>query len=156
LLPNVLAALALLGGLAQAADDSSAAEPAIARRLHRWTAACNAKDLAAVCSLFAPDLSYAADNILNGTRDQLCANLRKALASPGLMLRYEEPAIHEILVSGDLAVVRLTWTLIVERNGARHTTTEQGMDVFRRGPDGVWSIARYIAFTTRSNVSAPP
>jgi ketosteroid isomerase-like protein len=153
LLPCVVAALALFGASAQAAgpNDSSDAQAAIAERLHRWTAAFNAKDLDAVCSLFAPDLSYTVDDILNGSRDRLCANLREALARAGLTLRYDEPAIHEILVSGDLAVVRLTWTLTAEKNGARDVTTEQGIDVFRRAPDGGWSIARFIAFSTRPN-----
>jgi ketosteroid isomerase-like protein len=162
LLACVIAALALFGGAAQAAgpDDSSAATAAIAERLHRWTAAFNAKELTAICDLFAPDLSYTVDDILNGSRDRLCASIREALARPGLKLRYEEPTIHEILVSGDLAVVRLTWTLTAERNGARDLTTEEGMDVFRRAPDGLWSIARYIAFSTRPNAAlsagAPP
>lgn len=48
-----IAALALFSGTAQAAgpDDSSAAKAAITERLHRWTAAFNAKDLTAVCGL---------------------------------------------------------------------------------------------------------
>jgi hypothetical protein len=28
------------------------------------------------------------------------------------------------------------------------------MDVFRRAPDGLWSIARYIAFSRRPNALA--
>ena len=156
LLACVVAALALFGAAAQAAgpDDSPAAKAAIAERLHRWTAAFNARDLAAICGLFASDLSYTVDDILNGSRDQLCANIRGALERPGLRLRYDEPTIHEILVSGDLAVVRLTWTLTAERNGARDVTTEEGMDVFRRAPDGMWSIARYIAFSTRPTLKS--
>jgi ketosteroid isomerase-like protein len=154
------AALALFSVQAAGADDSLAAKAAIAERLIRWTAAFNAKGLTAVCDLFATDLSYTVDDILNGSRDRLCANIRVTLARPGLELRYDEPTIHEILVSGDLAVVRLTWTLTAERNGARDVTTEEGMDVFRRAPDGVWSIARYIAFITRPNevlkAGAPP
>jgi uncharacterized protein (TIGR02246 family) len=154
LLPSIVAALALsCAAQGAGADDSSAAKAAIIDRLHRWTAAFNAKDLAAVCGLFAPDLSYTAEDVLNGSRDQLCANLRAVLTRPGLNLRYDEPAIHEILVSGDLAVVRLTWTLTAEKNGARDTTTEQGMDVFRRAPDGVWSIARFIAFSPQPNAA---
>ena len=152
-LPFAIAALALVGASARAADsdDPSAAKAAITERLNRWTAAFNAKESSAICDLFAPDLGYAVDDILSGTRDQLCGNIDKVLATPGLTLRYAEPAIHDILVSGDLAVVRLTWTLTAEKNGARDVTTEEGMDVFRRAPDGVWSIARYIAFTTRPN-----
>jgi steroid delta-isomerase len=162
LLPCVIAALALTGAPARAGgpDESSAAKAAITERLIRWTAAFNAKDSAAVCDLFAPDLRYAVADILNGTRDQLCGNIDKVLAAPGLTLHYAEPAIHEILVSGDLAVVRLTWTLTAEKDGKRDATTEEGMDVFRRGPDGVWSIALYIAFSTRPNAAlkadAPP
>jgi len=43
---------------------------------------------------------------------------------------------------GDVAVVRLTWTLTTEVNGVKNRTTEEGMDIFRRQPDGRWSIAR--------------
>jgi ketosteroid isomerase-like protein len=144
---------AVVGAAAEAAraDDSSDAGSAITERLHRWTTAFNAKDMTGVCDLFAPDLNYTVDDILNGSRDGLCGNVDKALETPGLTLHYDEPAIHEILISGDLAVVRLTWTLTAEKNGARDVTTEEGMDVFRRAPDGVWSIARYIAFSTRPN-----
>jgi ketosteroid isomerase-like protein len=151
LLAGVGVALALFIGAAPAAglNDQSAAQAAIVERLHRWTAAFNAKDLTGVCGLFAPDLSYTVDDILNGSRDRLCANIGTALSKPGVDLHYDEPTIHDILVSGDLAVVRLTWTLTEERNGTRDVTTEEGMDVFRRAPDGVWSIVRYIAFSTR-------
>jgi ketosteroid isomerase-like protein len=144
-------ALALFSAAAEAAgaDDASAAKAAIVERLHRWTAAFNARDLAAVCGLFAPDLSYTVDDTLNGSRDRLCANMATALSKPGVELRYDEPSIHEILVSGDLAVVRLTWTLTAEKNGSRDVNTEEGMDVFRLAPDGVWSILRFIAFSTR-------
>jgi ketosteroid isomerase-like protein len=156
LLAGATAALALFGAAAEAmgADNSAAAKAAITDRLHRWTTAFNAQDLATVCGLFAPDLSYTVDDILNGSRDGLCASIRTALARRDLKHHYDEPTIHEILVSGDLAVVRLTWTLTTEKNGVRDVTTEEGMDVFRRAPDGLWSIARYIAFSRRPNALA--
>ena len=156
LLAGATVALALFGAAAEAmgADTSAAAKAAITDRLHRWTTAFNAQDLATVCGLFAPDLSYTVDDILDGSRDGLCAGIRAALARRDLKLHYDEPAIHEILVSGDLAVVRLTWTLTTEKTGVRDVTTEEGMDVFRRAPDGLWSIARYIAFSRRPNALA--
>jgi len=46
------------------------------------------------------------------------------------------PDIHDIIVMGDDAVVRLTWTLTTEVNGVKDRTTEEGMDIFRRQPDG--------------------
>ena len=70
------------------------------------------------------------------------------LGDRDLQLHYEPPAIHEVIVEGDLAVVRLTWTITVTVGGETETTDEEGMDVFRRQPDGRWSIARYIAFPT--------
>jgi ketosteroid isomerase-like protein len=156
LLAGATAALALFGAAAEArdADNSAAAKAAITDRLHRWTTAFNAQDLAAVCGLFAPDLTYTVDDILNGSRDGLCAGVRAALARRDLKLHYDEPIIHEILVSGDLAVVRLTWTLTTEENGVRDVAREEGMDIFRRAPDGLWSIARYIAFSRRPNALA--
>jgi ketosteroid isomerase-like protein len=151
LLAGVSVALALFIAAAQAAgpDDPSAVKAAIVERLHRWTAAFNSRDLAGACGLFAPDLRYTVDDILNGSRDRLCANIATALSKPEVDLHYDEPTIHDILVSGDLAVVRLTWTLTAEKNGTRDVNTEEGMDVFRRAPDGVWSIVRYIALSTR-------
>ena len=120
-------------------------------RFQRWTAAFNAKDPTGVCDLFAPDLVYSIPEVVHGTRDMLCANLAKMLARSDIQLRYDNPNVHEIVVAGDIAVVRLTWTLTTEVNGAKDTTTEEGMDIFQRQPDGRWSIARFIAFTTRGN-----
>ena len=156
LLAGATAALALFGAAAEAmgGDNSAAAKAAITDRLHRWTTAFNTQDLATVCGLFAPDLSYTVDDILDGSRDGLCAGIRAALARRDLKLHYDEPTIHEILVSGDLAVVRLTWTLTTDKNGVRDVTTEEGMDVFRCARDGQWSIARYIAFSRPPNALA--
>jgi steroid delta-isomerase len=57
-------------------------------------------------------------------------------------------AIKEIIVSGDLAVVRLVWTLKVTGIDlpGEVVSEEPGMDVFRKQPDGSWKIIRYIAY----------
>ena len=55
--------------------------------------------------------------------------------------------IEEVLVFGDVAVVRLVWTLtITEKDGREIRSVEPGMDVFRRQPDGSWKIVRYVAY----------
>jgi len=146
---------AIVAASAVARADPAADEAAIRQRLERWTAAFNAKDVAGSCDLFARDLGYAIQDVVNGTYDTMCGNLGKILARSDIRLHYAVPAVHEIIVSGDIAVVRLTWTLTVERGGAADTTTEEGIDIFRRQPDGRWSIARYIAFTTRPNKLLP-
>ena len=138
----LLACLAAGPAVADPAD-----EAAIRQRLLDWTAAFNARDAQGACDLFAPDLSYAVPEIVDGTQATMCTNLARTLAREDLRLRYAEPDIHEILVSGELAVVRLTWTLTAEANDETETSTEEGIDVFRRQPDGRWSIARFIAFT---------
>jgi ketosteroid isomerase-like protein len=131
--------------------DPAADETAIRQRLQRWTADFNAKDLAGVCDLFAPDLRYSIPETVNGTYETMCTSLTRVLGRTDIRLHYAMPDIHEIVVSGDIAVVRLTWTLTTQAGGARDTTTEAGMDIFRRQPDGRWSIARFVAFTTRPN-----
>jgi len=147
-----LAVVALAAAtMSTARADSTADSAGIVQRLQRWTADFNAKDPAGVCDLFAPDLAYSIPEMVRGTRETMCANLAALLARSDIKLHYDNPDIHEILVAGDVAVVRLTWTLTTEVNGAKDTTTEKGMDIFRRQPDGRWSIARFIAFTTRAN-----
>jgi ketosteroid isomerase-like protein len=131
--------------------DPAADEAAIMQRFAIWTAAFNDKDAAGVCDLFAPDLIYSLPELVNGTQATMCGNLAKLFSRTDLKLHYEVPAVHEIIVSGDIAVVRLTWTLTAEAKGVKDTTTEEGIDIFRRQPDGRWSIARFIAFTTSPN-----
>ncbi len=48
---------------------------------------------------------------------------------------------------GDVAVVRLVWTLtITEKDGREIKSVEPGMDVFRQQADGSWKIVRYMAY----------
>ena len=140
-----------LAAMAPVRADPAADETAIRQRLQRWTADFNAKKLAGVCDLFAPDLRYAIPEVVNGTHETMCASLTKVLGRSDIELHYAIPDIHEIIASGDVAIVRLTWTLTTQMGGVRDTTTEEGMDFFRRQPDGRWSIARFVAFTTRAN-----
>ena len=56
--------------------------------------------------------------------------------------------IKEIIVSGDMAIVRLVWTSRLSREGSSQVTEtkEPGLDVFRRQADGKWRISRYMAY----------
>jgi steroid delta-isomerase len=122
-------------------------EAAIRGRLTAWTTAFNQRQGDQVCDLFADDVISMVRGAPNGDKASICKQLRDALGRPDPKLSYAND-IQEVLVSGDLAVVRLTWTLTSESAGKTEVSTEKGMDVFRRGPDGVWRIARFIAFTT--------
>lgn len=121
-------------------------EELIRHRLESWREAFNTRDAAGACDLFAPDLSYSVPGITRGTYETMCGNFRKLFQKPDLKLTYDEPAIHEVLVSDKIAIVRLTWTLTTEVHGKQETATEEGMDIFAPQPDGRWSIIRFIAF----------
>ena len=138
-----LTALAVALALASPAGADDAA--AIRDRLEAWRLAFNARDADGACDLFAPDLAYSVPGLAAGTRETMCTNLARAMMRTDFILRYDPPEIHEILLAGDLAVVRLRWTLSTETLAGLRVSQEEGLDVFRRQPDGRWSIARFIA-----------
>ena len=144
----LILAFVVAGALAAPAfADAEADALAIRARLAAWVEAFNARDPEAACDLFAPDLRYAVPEVAEGTQATMCGNFRRVMSRTDTLLRYDPPAIHEIIVEGDLAVVRLTWTLHMTTLAGARTMREEGMDVFRRQPDGRWSIARFVAFT---------
>jgi uncharacterized protein (TIGR02246 family) len=147
----IAAVLTGVGAGTSARADVDSDRAAITERLQRWTVAFNARDAAGVCDVFAPDLVSTVPDALDGSRDALCGKLSAVLAKPGLELRYDSPDIREIIVSGDIAVVRLFWTLTARKGEEQSVSTEAGMDIFKRQPDGRWSIARFISFSATPN-----
>ncbi len=143
---KIAAAMTLAATTHLAYADVSADKAAITQRLQRWSDAFNARDARSVCDLFAPDLVSTVPGALNGNRDAVCSRLARVLARNQPQLRYEKPEIREIIVSGNIAVVRLFWTLTTQAGSRRTVTHEAGMDIFGRQPDGTWSIIRFISF----------
>lgn len=142
----LLVVTTLLNAPSVRADDA-ASRAEIAAALTQWTADFNAGRADKVCDLFARELR--ADFRGQGERgyDAQCALLRKSLGDGARNFAYAF-AIKEILVWGDAAVVRLTWTLTIhdKRGGRGVTSVEPGLDVFRRQGDGRWRIVRYMAY----------
>ncbi|MBV8747915.1 MAG: DUF4440 domain-containing protein [Xanthobacteraceae bacterium] len=137
----------VLGGFEAPAQTDARALEAIRAVLMQWTADFNARKDAAICDLFAPDLRYEyRGQPERGYRD-ICDLLRRSLSDPTKHYNYS-PEIKEILVSGDIAFVRLVWTLSVSSEGKIDAivSKETGLDVFRRESDGGWKIIRYIAY----------
>ena len=80
--------------------------------------------------------------------DDICPRLKRALGDEARSWTYAQPDIKEILVFGDMAVVRLTWTSTVTGGAEGDVkSVEPGMDIFRRQPDGGWKIMRYMAYS---------
>ena len=134
-----------------AAADGAAEKAAIASRLTGFAAAFNAKDAAGACDLFAPDLIATTQLAPEVSRNTLCKNFERLFAKPDLAVRYDVPDIREIILAGDLAIVRVIWTLHARAGGEEDTTQEGGIDIFRLDPDGIWSITRMNAFGFRPN-----
>lgn len=129
------------------AQPADKAETAIRDALAKWTSDFNARDASRTCDLFAPDLVYDYRGFPERNYETLCGLLRRSLADRTKEFTYALE-IKEIMVAGDLAVVRLVWTLRTLQSGTATAveSKEPGLDVFRRQPDGSWKIVRYIAY----------
>jgi steroid delta-isomerase len=130
-----------------AAQSDSTVQAAIRTALTQWMADFNAGNAEKVCGLFAPDLIAQYRGQPERDYQGLCDLLKRSLSDRSKTYAYSL-VIKEILVAGDLAVVRLTWTLKVKpKDGTGEIASDEpGMDIFRRQGDGSWKISRYIAY----------
>src|SRR5258708_3378728 len=131
--------LSLMLGLPAVADDAAD----IRGRLEQWTDDFNAGRGDKVCDLFSKEAISNYRGQPERTYDEICDLLKRSLTDPARKFHYELD-LREIIVEHYLAVVRLTWTLFITPLNV--TSTEPGMDVFRRETDGRWRIIRYIAY----------
>ena len=140
------AVFGLFCGLA-AAQPAAPAEEMVRNALAEWMADFNAGHTDRVCDLFAPDLRYDYRGFAERDYREICNVLHRSLADPARRYSYALE-IKDIIVSGDLAVARVVWTLTVTPRDTSQTavTREYSMDVFRRQPDGRWKIIRYTAY----------
>jgi ketosteroid isomerase-like protein len=140
----VLALLLVAAPASRSLADS--AEDQVRSRLQQWTRDFNDGNAEAVCDLFSAELRYDFRGYPERGYQDVCARLHGSLRDKSKRYTYGLD-IREIIVSGDLAVVRLAWTLsVVLHNGQVVTSVEPGMDIFRKAPDGQWKIVRYIAY----------
>ncbi|MGH7121103.1 MAG: YybH family protein [Acetobacteraceae bacterium] len=144
-----LAVLPVLMGISACSTRPRAADdPAthIRAALERWRVDFNARQAAHICDLFALSLHYDFQGLPEQNYTQLCSRLHRVLADHTKSFQYRLH-VKEIIVSGSLAVVRLTWIATVTGSHGRSTThDEPGLDVFQRQPDGSWKIIRYMAY----------
>ncbi len=104
--------------------------------LMQWMDDCNAGRADKVCDLFAAGLRANVRGAPERDHAALCDLLTRSLADTARRYSYGVD-IRETLVRGDIAIVRLTWTLTVRRpDGVTATSVEPGLDVFERQPGG--------------------
>ena len=149
----LLALVAFLPPLKVLAEDS--AEVAIRSALAQWTQDFNNRNAEKACSLFAQDLRYDFRGYPERDYRDICDRMQRSLGDASKTYSYDLD-VREIIVSGDIAVVRLIWKLTVTLpNGQQVVSVEPGMDVVRKEPDGAWKIIRYIAYETPERPTAP-
>ena len=149
---SALLLLWLAPAAAGAAGDADRA--AITARLLEWTEAFNARDASKSCDLFSADLISTMRGRPDEGRDAVCQRIATALTDQNVSLRYAA-RIEEIILSGDLAVVRLVWSVATRRGAKVASWEEPGLDVFRREADGKWRIFRFLAFSTARGLKYP-
>lgn len=114
--------------------------------MRQWAADFNASKADRFCTLFATDARADVRGQPERDYNAICDVLTRSL-NDGTRHSSYSPDIKEILVFGDVAVVRLVWTLIVTReDGGETTSIKPGMDVFRKQANGTWKIARYMSY----------
>jgi uncharacterized protein (TIGR02246 family) len=140
-------AVGLVAGCAQ--EDPAEDRAAIEAALRQWPDDFNAKNLPGVCGLFADDVVLIYPGSPDRNHQQFCDQMRTLFEDPGKECSYDPPDIQEVVVDGDLATVRLIWTLTIRDTSGKvlETIDENGVDVFRRQPDGSWKIHISHAFS---------
>jgi len=143
-----VAALSGCGGEA-ATPDPEKDKTAIEAALRQWPTDFNAENVDGVCGLFADDVVLAYPGGEDSNSGEFCERMQALFNDPAKRYSYAQPDIREILVDGDLATVKLFWTLTVTDPTGKvlDTGVEDGLDVFVRQPDGTWKIHVSHAFT---------
>jgi steroid delta-isomerase len=118
----------------------------IRQALTQWTDDFNAGRTDKVCDLFAADVRADVRGAPERDHAAICKLLVSSLKDEAKRYHYAMD-IKEVLVFGDVAVVRLVWTLTIKlANGASVESVEPGMDIFQKQGDGSWQIIRYMAY----------
>jgi ketosteroid isomerase-like protein len=119
----------------------------IRAELEAWTQAFNARQADKTCGIFSEELRYKFGEIRDRGYNDICAALHRSLGDETHRSHYTLD-LREILVYGDIAIVRLIWTLDESKGGSNVRSLEPGMDIFQRQKDGSWKIIRYLAYTS--------
>jgi ketosteroid isomerase-like protein len=131
------------------ATDRADGAATIRAELVAWMQAYNTRQADKVCGIFSEDLRYKFGEVPDRGYNDVCPALHRLLGDETHRSHYTLD-LREILVYGDIAVVRLIWTLDSSQAGSSATvrTLEPGMDIFQRQSDGTWKIIRYLAYTS--------
>lgn len=119
--------------------------------------AFNAKDPNAIIALYSREVVLTYPGIPDQDYEMLDAGYREMTNLPAGVTVTTAPIIEEIIVSGNLGVVRVTWNTTTVQAEPAQTSTRQlrDMQVWRRESDG-WKFFRGVHFRVPPAPSATP
>ena len=147
--PILYAALAALPAAAPAQPGGD--EAAIRAAIEAGARACEAGRPDAVMESYAPDILLSYPGVPDQDHAALLAGYRQLCPGSGGgegTVETTRAAFDEILVSGDLAVARLTWSTHLRGMAEGNVRRLRDMQVWRRTPEG-WRFFRGVHFPLR-------
>ncbi len=146
LFPLLLSFL-IFSATAFSAESDKEVKAEITRLLQKFPKDFNAKNYQGACALFAPDLIAEYPGVPDTTYKKMCDQLSDLLTKPGITLHYSAPKIDQILVEGNIAIVRVVWILTTScKDQPDVVIAEKSLDIFRRQKDGSWKLAMFYCF----------
>jgi ketosteroid isomerase-like protein len=162
----LLIALSSPGTLASPQGAAPAAEPAstqqerdiaaLRKAILRSGEAFNAADPEAILSQYARDVILSYPGVPDMDYDTLAKGYAELRTRKPGFTEKTSPTIEEILVSGDLGVIRVMWTTVTTETDPPRESTRQMKDlqVWRRESDGTWMFIRGMHYRMKPPAAA--
>ena len=122
---------------------------AVHQAVLRGGAALNERNADAIIALYARDLVLSYPGEPDMGYEAFARAMREMTGADTTRLRLTtQGSVDEVMVSGDLAVVRVVWTTMTvsrargDSSEVRATRRMKDLQVWRRDPDGAWRFAR--------------
>lgn len=133
---------------ATAAPAPAADERLVRTAIEAGARACEAGRPEAVMSSYAPDIVLSYPGVPDQDYATLLAGYRRLCGGGDGTVETTRAAYEEILVSGDLAVARLTWSTHLRGMPEGKVRRLRDMQIWRRTPQG-WRFIRGVHYPLR-------
>ena len=145
---------------AAAAPDSGRDVAEIREAIVRGARAFEEGDPETILSRYARDIILSYPGIPDSDYETLAKGYAELRKRPATVKATTVPTFDEILVSGDIAIVRVRWTTTIADAAAGRSATRRLKDlqVWRREPDGRWMFIRGMHYREPepAGASSPP
>lgn len=111
-----------------------------------WTQSFNQREYPKVCDLFSERLASNYQGSKQKNFESTCEGFKKIFLEKNKRY-HNDYQLHQVFMSGSLAVVRVTWYLKIFNHGKCESfTQEEGIDIFEKQKNGDWKIVNFIAY----------